>query len=112
MVQDMMILHGSQPKRSEGVRRTIYIELRPWQSITAQSPQWAELRKAWMSAVLECDHAAIWPSEWREDYPQVTDKAALFQEIYIKREAPEPAVWGILPEELEDYPIPADMKDW
>jgi ectoine hydroxylase-related dioxygenase (phytanoyl-CoA dioxygenase family) len=26
LIQDMMILHGSQPKRSEGVRRTIYTE--------------------------------------------------------------------------------------
>ncbi|MEJ2043261.1 MAG: hypothetical protein P8X74_02070 [Reinekea sp.] len=29
LVQDMMILYGSQPKRSEGIRRTIYIDLNP-----------------------------------------------------------------------------------
>lgn len=112
LVQDMMILHGSQPKRSEGVRRTIYIELRPWQSITSQSAQWAELRKAWMSAVLEYDETGIWPEEWREDYPVVEDKHALFQDIMVKQEPPEPAFWGGMPVQTDDYPVPADMKDW
>ena len=39
LVQGMMILHGSAPKRSPGVRRTIYIELRPAAGIIESNAQ-------------------------------------------------------------------------
>lgn len=115
LVQDMMILHGSQPKRSPGVRRTIYIELRPWQSIVesqSQTEHWAELRKQWMSLVLQKDAAAIWPQQWREDYPDAPEVQLLVNEILERREPPQPAVWGTFPVESKDYPVPEDMLDW
>lgn len=76
LIQDMMILHGSQPKRSDGVRRTIYVEFRPWQSIVesgSQSEYWAELRKQWMSLVLVKDSEGLWPEEWKAQYPKVPE---------------------------------------
>lgn len=115
LVQDMMILHGSQPKRSEGVRRTIYIEFRPWQSITesqCQSDGWAMLRKHWMALVLEQDSKQIWPQEWRDDYPTPASADTLFKTILEKREPPQPAVWGVFPVTAKDYPVPEDMLDW
>ncbi|BDX08687.1 phytanoyl-CoA dioxygenase family protein [Planctobacterium marinum] len=115
LVQDMMILHGSQPKRSPGVRRTIYIELRPWQSIVeskSQSEHWAELRKQWMSLVLQKDAAAIWPQLWLEDYPDAPEPQQLINEILERREPPQPAVWGIFPVESKNYPVPDDMLEW
>lgn len=115
LIQDMMILHGSQPKRSDGVRRTIYVELRPWQSIVesqSQTEHWAELRKQWMSLVLQKDAAAIWPQQWREDYPDAPEVQLLVNEILERREPPQPAVWGTFPVESKDYPVPEDMLDW
>ncbi len=115
LVQDMMILHGSQPKRSKGVRRTIYIEIRPWQSIVesgSQSNDWAELRKKWMAQVLEKDASGIWPKEWRSDYPEAGNSKEVFDEILEKAEPPQPAVWAVFPVEARDYPVPEDMKDW
>ncbi|OPX56349.1 Phytanoyl-CoA dioxygenase (PhyH) [Oceanospirillum multiglobuliferum] len=116
LIQDMMILHGSQPKRSPGVRRTIYIEYRPFDGIYesgAQSEEWADLRKQWMVQVIEHADQQEWPEEWRQDYPTaVSNLDSLMQVLHEKREPPIPAVWGINPVELEDYPVPADMKDW
>lgn len=115
LVQDMMILHGSQPKRSSGVRRTIYIELRPWQSIVesgCQSEVWAELRKQWMALVLQRDSSGIWPPEWKSQYPCPPEPEVLFKEIVQRREPPQPAVWGTFPVESKDYPVPEDMLDW
>lgn len=51
LIQDMMVLHGSPAKLKEGVRRTIYIEMRPYDAIIDhgyQSREWAELRRRWM----------------------------------------------------------------
>jgi hypothetical protein len=116
LIQDMMILHGSQPKRSPGVRRTIYVELRPFDGIGEsgeQSGHWADLRKEWMQLVLEKAEEGTWPGEWLDDYGQsVRKKEEIIQSIVENREPPTPAVWGIHPVETEDYPVPADMKDW
>lgn len=115
LVQDMMILHGSQPKRSEGTRRTIYVELRPWQSIIesgSQSEQWTELRKQWMAKVLENDKADIWPEDWKKDYQCNKSNASLFEQIVTRVEPPIPAVWGLKTTENKDYPVPEDMKEW
>ncbi|MBL6448539.1 phytanoyl-CoA dioxygenase family protein [Fulvivirga sp. 29W222] len=54
LIQDMMVLHGSQAKIKHGARRTIYIEMRPFEAIIDQgfqSREWAELRKRWMGLV-------------------------------------------------------------
>ncbi|XOV78782.1 MAG: phytanoyl-CoA dioxygenase family protein [Aestuariibacter sp.] len=115
LVQDIMILHGSQPKRSEGVRRTIYVELRPWQGILEsqkQSEQWSNLRRQWMSLVLLHDSESIWPEEWKNEYPEPAEREALFRTILENREAPEPSVWATFPVDRKDYPIPEDMLHW
>lgn len=116
LIQDMMILHGSQPKRSEGVRRTIYVELRPYEGIIEsgeQSEAWADLRKEWMQLVLQhCDDGS-WPKEWIADYGSLDrTEDEIIRSVVEEREPPTPAVWGVHPIETEDYPVPADMKDW
>src|SRR5210317_1813787 len=72
LVQDMMILHGSQVKLKPGIRRTVYVEVRPAAGIMesgAQSVQWAELRRRWMGLVLRRAAASDWPDAWRDDVP-------------------------------------------
>lgn len=114
LIQDMMILHGSAPKRSHGVRRTVYIELRPVNGVresAAQSEHWIELRKRWMGLVLQQADPASWPKEWRHDYP--TDLASLEEEserIVAHWEAPIPAAYGVQNIERAGYPVPEDME--
>lgn len=114
LIQDMMILHGSQPKRSEGVRRTIYVEYRPFEGIResgAQSNDWMALRQHWMSQVLSYAEDHEWPVDWRGDYPdKVDDVSALMEKIHMNREPPIPAVWGTFPVETDDYPVPSDLR--
>jgi hypothetical protein len=113
LVQDMMVLHGSQPKRREGVRRTIYIELRPAAGIEesgAQSACWIELRKRWMALVLRRAASQDWPQDWRADLPadlgSDEDEVAA---ILAHPEPPIPAVYSVEPVEHPDYPIPLDL---
>ncbi|MFT4941516.1 MAG: hypothetical protein ACI88A_004586 [Paraglaciecola sp.] len=115
LIQDMMILHGSPPKRSPGTRRTIYVELRTVEGVLeseAQSSQWIELRKRWMGLVLKHAEAGSWPEEWQQDYP--TDLGSLQMEsenILRYHEPPIPAVYGIQDFDQTDYPVPADMRN-
>ena len=115
-IQDMMILHGSQPKRTPGVRRTIYIEIRPIEGIIeseGQSREWAELRRRFMGLVLRRANPSDWPEEWQEDYPDDlgTDEEE-FADILARREPPIPAYYATFPVERDDYPVASDMKDW
>ncbi|QSX37411.1 phytanoyl-CoA dioxygenase family protein [Shewanella sedimentimangrovi] len=114
LVQDMMILHGSEPKRSPGCRRTIYVELRPMAGILEsgrQSPEWAELRRQWMALVLERANPADVPPHWYELYPVgKVDEAELRARLVAQREAPIPAVWATFPVEHPNYPVPADLR--
>lgn len=113
-IQDMMILHGSEPKRSEGVRRTIYIEIRPYESIienSEQSKEWAELRKRFMGLVLRRADPNDWPKEWRDDYPTDLDSdEEEIKKIVAKRESPTPAYYATFPVQHENYPVPSDMR--
>jgi hypothetical protein len=115
LVQDMMVLHGSQPKRTLGCRRTIYIEIRPIEAILesrAQSPEWAENRRRFMGLVLRRADHSDWPADWRSEYPDDlgcdTDEVAL---IMRDPEPPVPAVYATFPVAHEDYPVPSDMRD-
>ncbi len=114
LVQDMMILHGSQPKRSPGVRRTIYVEIRPAAGIlesNAQSEQWMGLRKRWMALVLRRAAPSEWPETWRVDLP--TDLGTDEQEIaaiLASREPPIPAVYCHYDVDAFNYPIPSDIE--
>jgi len=114
LVQDMMVLHGSQPKRSPGVRRTIYVELRPVDGIlesAQQSQQWAQLRQRWMGLVLRRSGRAAWPDEWLGDIPtDLASDAEEFAQILANPEPPIPAVYARFPVVHDDYPVPADLR--
>ncbi|TMP39535.1 phytanoyl-CoA dioxygenase family protein [Pseudoalteromonas rubra] len=114
LVQDMMILHSSEPKRSEGPRRTIYIELRPVEGIAEsgkQSAQWAELRKQWMAHVIQAAEPEDVPVGWLEYYGKPEhDLATLVKLIEEKWEPAIPAVWSQKNVEHPDYPTPADLR--
>ena len=115
-IQDMMILHGSQPKRTPGVRRTIYIEIRPVEGIHesgGQSREWAELRRRFMGLVLRRADPSDWPEEWQDDYPSdLGSDEEEIANIFARREPPIPAYYATFPIETENYPVAADMKDW
>lgn len=115
LVQDMMILHGSPPKRSAGVRRTIYVELRPAAGIAesgVQTEQWLELRKRWMGMVVRRADPSDWPPDWHDDFrvPLGTDEEENAS-ISAHHEPPIPAVYCHRPVETTGYPVPADMRD-
>jgi hypothetical protein len=114
VVHDMMTLHGSKPKRSAGVRRTLYIEVRPWQGIIdagQQSKLWSDLRQQWMAAVLKYDHKNIWPPGWKDEHPAPAALHSLLATIAQKREAPAPSIWENFQVEKPGYPIPKDMEN-
>lgn len=115
LVQDMMILHGSAPKRSAGVRRTIYVELRPAAGIVesgAQSEQWMELRKRWMSMVVRRADRADWPEAWRDDLPaDLGSEDEEIASIMSLHEPPIPAVYCHKDIRTANYPVAADMLD-
>ena len=113
LVQDMMVLHGSQPKRSPGARRTIYVEFRPATGVAesgAQSERWLELRKRWMALALQRANAADWPEEWRGDFPADASEQDI-QNIISQWEPTIPSVYSQSHIETSDYPVPSDMKD-
>ena len=114
-IHDMMILHGSEPKRTSGVRRTIYIEIRPYEGIVstgAQSYKWAELRRRFMGLVLRRANTSDWPQEWKVDYPTdlKTDEEEI-EKILQRREPSTGAHYAISSVEHENYPVPADMRE-
>jgi len=114
-IQDMMILHGSQPKRTSGVRRTIYIEIRPYDGIIEdglQSKEWAELRKRFMGLVLRRANPSDWPEEWKADYPHdLRSDQEEIEAIMQKKESPIPAYYATFPVEHENYPVPSDIRE-
>ena len=115
LVQDMMVLHGSAPKRSPGVRRTVYIELRPAPGIAesnVQSEQWARLRQRWMGLIVRRAEAhGLDTSGFGEipaDLGSDADEAAT---ILAHWEPPIPAYYCNRHVETDCYPVPADMAD-
>lgn len=118
LVQDMMVLHGSPPKRSAGVRRTIYVEYRPVFGIeesAVQSDKWKELRKRLMGLVVRRADSNDWPAEWDSALPM--DLGCDEEEvaaILSLREPPIPAVYcpHFPPHSIEtnDYPVPSDLR--
>ncbi len=55
IIHDAMALHRSDIKKEPGKRRTIYVEMRPYEAIIAdrfQSKRWADLRREWMGFLL------------------------------------------------------------
>jgi hypothetical protein len=118
LVQDMMVLHGSPPKRSSGVRRTIYVELRPSSGIVeseAQSEEWKKLRERWMGLVVRRADAVDWPEAWQNDLPHnLGSDENEIAAILSHWNPPIPAVYcpHEIPHDVETdvYPIPADLR--
>lgn len=113
-VHDMMVLHGSKPKKTRDTRRTIYVEIRPFDGIlesNSQTKQWADLRKRFMGLVLRRANPEDWPEEWKADYPSdlKSDKEEI-ENIMNLREAPTPANYAIFPVEHENYPVANDFR--
>lgn len=114
LVQDSMVLHGSQPKRKPGVRRTVYIELHPYEGILEtgfHSPEWAELHRRWMAMVLRRAAPGDWPEGWKSDLPD--DLADDTTEVDAILKCNENALIGHYAPEISphpDYPIPADLR--
>ncbi len=115
LVQDMMVLHGSQPKRKPGVRRTVYVEIRPAAGIVEsghQTEQWADLRLRWMALVLRRAPASDWPDSWRDEVPVNPGRdEEEIAAILARHEPPIPAVYCHRDIETEDYPVPSDLRD-
>ena len=112
-MQDMMILHGSEPKRTPGVRRTIYIEIRPVEGILdsgGQSEKWAELRSRWMGLILRRADPSDWPEEWLQDIPNdLGSDEEEIKAIMERREPPILAYYSIKNIVTEEYPVRSDM---
>jgi ectoine hydroxylase-related dioxygenase (phytanoyl-CoA dioxygenase family) len=94
LIQDMMVLHGSRLKTKPGIRRTIYVEMRPEAAVrehNLNSDAWIELRKRWMGIVARRSEVS-WPEETHGAMP--TDLKSDREEIdnlLQLREAPIPA---------------------
>ncbi|MEY8214304.1 MAG: phytanoyl-CoA dioxygenase family protein [Colwellia sp.] len=115
LVQDTMVLHGSAPKSSHGVRRTIYVEIRPVEGVKESSTQsefWIELRKRWMALVVKRSDKTDWPQDWKKDLPSnLRNLKEEVEDIVAYWEPPLPAVYHNESINTENYPVPADMKD-
>lgn len=114
MVQDMMILHGSAPKRTPGCRRTIYVELRPSDGVRdsgRQSEDWIRVREQWMALVIERADPTLIPAHWFDLYPVgKVDQNTVIEQLEQLKEPAIPAVWAHFPVEHPDYPVPADLR--
>jgi len=100
LIHDMMILHRSQMKRDNGVRRTIYVEMRPATAVLdqgAQSKRWMELRRRWMGIVVRRSNVE-WPEESNAELPKdLKSNSEEIEEILHLREPPIPANYSIEP---------------
>jgi hypothetical protein len=108
-IHDMMILHGSKPKKILGSRRTIYVEIRPYNAIikdAIQSSQWIELRKRFMGLVLRRAKPSPWVDEWKKEYPRdLKSDEEEISNILKKREPVIAANYAFPPVEIKGYPF-------
>lgn len=114
-IHDVMVLHGSQPKKTKNPRRTIYVEIRPFDAIiedNMQSKEWADLRKRFMGLVLRRANPLDWPEEWKGDYPSdlKSDKEEI-ENILKKTEKNISANYAFPSVKKKGYPIPEDYKE-
>ena len=98
IIQDMMVLHESQMKQNKGVRRTIYVEMRPATAVLdqgAQSKKWVELRRRWMGIVVRRTNAG-WAEESQIELPKdLKSDSEEIEQILRHREPPMPAHYCI-----------------
>jgi len=94
LIQDMMVLHGSRKKKKDGVRRTIYVEMRPEQAISEQdinSEAWLEGRKRWMGLVARRSTVA-WPENTHGSLPKdLKSDQEEIEQLLSHQESPLPA---------------------
>jgi len=114
-IHDVMVVHGSQPKKTKNSRRTIYVEIRPFDAIiedTMQSKEWADLRKRFMGLVLRRANPLDWPEEWKADYPSdlKSDKEEI-ENILKRTEKIISANYAVPSVTKKGYPIPEDYKE-
>jgi len=113
LVQDMMVLHCSEPKRTPGARRTVYIEFRPAESVRQQGSQsaaWVDFRERWMALVLDRADPACRPAS---GWPEIADLQSVEAEVAAMQaawEPPVPAHYATFPTRHPDYPTPADLR--
>ena len=118
LVQDMMILHSSAPKRTPGPRRTIYVEYRPAAAIRQEgrySEAWVRLRERWMAMVLQrCapeDRVGVAdPGIDGLEFADLASPAAEAERIMATWEPPVPAHYGIRQAVHPEYPTPSDLR--
>ena len=114
LVHDVMILHGSKPKRTVGSRRTLYLELSSIKGIQESgnhSHEWIELRKQWMAHVVKAADPESIPKHWHDFYGEPKyDLDSLVELIKEKWEPPIPAVWSHKNVEHPDYPTPSELR--
>lgn len=113
LVQDMMILHGSEPKRSPGARRTIYVEY--WSSDAVReaglhSEEWIALRQQWMAHIIDRAAPGDWPEDWKPNLPDLMDPMDLAKAISDLSEPVLPAHYGYPVAETDNYPVPSDLR--
>lgn len=114
-IHDMMILHGSKPKKTKNQRRTIYVEIRPFDAIIdskIQTEKWAQLRNRFMGLVLRRANLSLLPEEWIKDYPTdlKSDEEEIFN-IFKNREPAIPANYAFPFVKRKDYQLSEKHKD-
>ncbi len=113
LVQDMMILHSSEPKRSPGPRRTIYVEVRPHESVSEDqmaSQEWLDSRRLLMNEVLNYRDQSIFDDKEKSFFDESTlTKSELQTLLKAAHLTPIPAVYSYQNEQGPDYPIPGDL---
>lgn len=113
LVQDMMILHSSEPKRSPNARRTIYVEVRPLEGVSEQqevSKTWLDSRKAFMAKLLHTNPLNHFTPEEKSFFgaplAQAGELASQMESDHLN---PISAVYSIHNIKGPDYPIPDDL---
>ncbi len=112
LVQDMMVLHGSEPKRSPGARRTIYVEVRPVEGILEQqqvSDTWLASRKAFMATLLKKNSLDHFSNEEKTYFGKSAEACELADQMGEDHLNPISAVYSISDVKGPDYPVPDDL---
>lgn len=115
LIQEMMVLHSSEPKRSPGSRRTIYVEIRSYEALLKEArydARWLELRRFWMSEILKFDEEGVFTDEEKTFFSEGNELALqeLMSEIGKHRNPAIPAVYNWKNVVGPNYPIPDDLK--
>ncbi len=96
VIHDLMAVHSSPAKSKTGVRRTIYIEMRPASAVVDQGVQsevWVELRRRWMGLILRRSSSRRFENQLNLSSPLQSDIEEI-REILAHREPPLPANYG------------------